>query len=52
MTAIQERTTQLRTEARTGNRKVSPYVVTVIIGAVRASSGEAFRYPLTIRFVK
>jgi uncharacterized Tic20 family protein len=28
------------------------YVVTVIIGASRASSGEAFRYPLTIRFVK
>jgi uncharacterized protein len=28
------------------------YVVAVIIGAVRASSGEMFRYPLTIRFVK
>ena len=28
------------------------YVVTVIIGAVRASSGEMYRYPLTIRFVK
>lgn len=28
------------------------YVVAVIIGAVRASSGEHFRYPLTIRFVK
>jgi uncharacterized Tic20 family protein len=28
------------------------YVVTVIIGAIRASSGEHFRYPLTIRFVK
>jgi uncharacterized Tic20 family protein len=24
----------------------------VIIGAVRASSGESYRYPLTIRFVK
>jgi NitT/TauT family transport system permease protein len=34
MTAIQERTTQLRTEAGTGNRKVSPYVVTVIIAPV------------------
>lgn len=28
------------------------YVITVIIGAVRASSGEQYRYPLTIRFVK
>jgi uncharacterized Tic20 family protein len=28
------------------------YVVAVIIGAVRASSGELYRYPLTIRFVK
>jgi uncharacterized Tic20 family protein len=28
------------------------YVVTVIIGAMRASSGEEYRYPLTIRFVK
>jgi uncharacterized protein len=28
------------------------YVVAVIIGAVRASSGEPYRYPLTIRFVK
>jgi uncharacterized Tic20 family protein len=28
------------------------YVVAVIIGAVRASSGEMYRYPLTIRFVK
>jgi uncharacterized protein len=28
------------------------YVVTVLIGAVRASSGELYRYPLTIRFVK
>ncbi|HET6920574.1 MAG TPA: DUF4870 domain-containing protein [Jiangellaceae bacterium] len=28
------------------------YVVAVIIGAVRASSGEEYRYPLTIRFVK
>jgi uncharacterized protein len=28
------------------------YVVTVIHGAVRASSGEQYRYPLTIRFVK
>ncbi|HEX2362528.1 MAG TPA: DUF4870 domain-containing protein [Jiangellaceae bacterium] len=28
------------------------YVVTVIVGAIRASSGEMFRYPLTIRFVK
>jgi len=27
------------------------YVVAVIIGAVRASSGESYRYPLTIRFV-
>jgi uncharacterized protein len=28
------------------------YVITVIVGAVRASSGEDYRYPLTIRFVK
>lgn len=28
------------------------YVVTVITGAVRASSGREYRYPLTIRFVK
>ena len=28
------------------------YVIAVIIGAVRASSGEMYRYPLTIRFVK
>jgi uncharacterized protein len=28
------------------------YVVTVIIGAVRASSGREYRYPMTIRFVK
>jgi uncharacterized protein len=28
------------------------YVITVIIGAVRASSGEEYRYPLTIRFVR
>jgi len=27
------------------------YLVCVILGAVRASSGEEFRYPLTIRFV-
>ena len=27
------------------------WVVFVIIGAVRANSGEAYRYPLTIRFV-
>jgi hypothetical protein len=28
------------------------YVVTVIVGAVRANAGEPYRYPLTIRFVK
>jgi uncharacterized Tic20 family protein len=28
------------------------YVVAVIIGAVRASSGQDYRYPLTIRFVR
>ncbi len=28
------------------------YIVAVILGAVRASSGEQYRYPLTIRFVK
>lgn len=28
------------------------YVVAVIVGAVRASSGQDYRYPLTIRFVK
>jgi len=28
------------------------YVVTVIIGAVRANSGQGYRYPLTIRFVR
>lgn len=28
------------------------YVVAVLIGAVRANSGEAYRYPLTIRFIK
>lgn len=28
------------------------YLVTVIIGAVRASSGQPYRYPLTIRFIK
>ncbi|MGH8774841.1 MAG: DUF4870 domain-containing protein [Jiangellaceae bacterium] len=28
------------------------YLVTVITGAVRASSGRDYRYPLTIRFVK
>lgn len=28
------------------------YVITVIVGAMRASSGEDYRYPLTIRFVK
>jgi uncharacterized protein len=28
------------------------YVITVIVGAVRANAGEDYRYPLTIRFVK